>query len=61
MNFPLTFVVLLMVAMASAAPKPKTYLVETASDEVTFQLFECILFDGFVKAVKASLKKLICL
>jgi len=34
MNFPLTFVVLLMVAMASAVPKPKTYLVETASDEV---------------------------
>jgi len=34
MNFPLTFVVLLMVAMASAVPKPKTYLVETAADEV---------------------------
>ena len=38
MNFPLTFVMLLMVAMASAVPKPKTYLVETA-EKVTFQLF----------------------
>merc|ERR1712071_502579 len=34
MNFPLTFVVLLMVAMASAVPTPKTYLIETAADEV---------------------------
>ena len=29
MNFSLTFVMLVLVAMASAAPEPKTFLVET--------------------------------
>merc|ERR1712071_304070 len=30
MNFSLTFVMLVLLALANAAPKPKTYLVETA-------------------------------
>merc|ERR1712071_13182 len=32
MNFSLTFVMLVLLALANAAPKPKTYLVETADE-----------------------------
>ena len=40
MNFSLTFVMLVLVAMANTAPQPKTFLVETA-DKVTRQGFFC--------------------
>ena len=47
MNFSLTFVMLVLVAMANTAPQPKTFLVETA-DKVTrqglFVTFCCYLF-----------------
>jgi len=36
MNFSLTFVMLVLLALANAAPKPKTYLVETA-DEMPYR------------------------
>merc|ERR1712071_317526 len=35
MNFSLTFVMLVLLALANAAPKPKTFLVETADESRT--------------------------